>query len=198
MLGKLDMNPGHLIHRFAYMKNDIPVAGCAHQAGTARFGTDPATSVLEHGLPRARARQPLRRRHERLPLDRRGEPGAHGDGELAPRRRPPARADEVVGDRSRHPAGRRSRDGDQDRGERRLRGRRRPGHRPGHLPGREHDLHRPGRVRPLEHAVRNPVPAAGDRSDRSRPAGREPGEPLRHQTRLSGRPRGRPRSPWPC
>jgi len=47
MLGKLDMNPGHLIHRFGYMKNDIPVAGCAHQAGTCRFGTDPATSVLD-------------------------------------------------------------------------------------------------------------------------------------------------------
>ena len=46
ILGKLDMNPGHLIHRFAYMKNDIPVAGCAHQAGTVRFGTDPATSAL--------------------------------------------------------------------------------------------------------------------------------------------------------
>ena len=46
ILGKLDMNPGHLIHRFAYMKNDIPMAGCAHQAGTCRFGTDPATSVL--------------------------------------------------------------------------------------------------------------------------------------------------------
>ncbi len=45
LLGKLDMNPGHLIHRFAYMKNDIPVAGCAHQAGTARFGTDPGASV---------------------------------------------------------------------------------------------------------------------------------------------------------
>ena len=44
--GKLDMNPDHLIHRFAYMKNEIPVAGCAHQAGTCRFGTDPATSVL--------------------------------------------------------------------------------------------------------------------------------------------------------
>src|SRR5262249_30810533 len=47
MLGKLEMNPDHLIHRFAYMKNEIPVAGCAHQAGTARFGTDPATSVLD-------------------------------------------------------------------------------------------------------------------------------------------------------
>jgi len=46
ILGKLDLNPGHLFHRFAYMKNEIPVAGCAHQAGTCRFGTDPATSVL--------------------------------------------------------------------------------------------------------------------------------------------------------
>jgi choline dehydrogenase-like flavoprotein len=46
LLSKLDMNPGHLFHRFAYMKNDIPVAGCAHQAGTCRFGDDATTSVL--------------------------------------------------------------------------------------------------------------------------------------------------------
>ncbi|HSB39990.1 MAG TPA: GMC family oxidoreductase [Gaiellaceae bacterium] len=46
ILGKLDMNPDHLIHRFAYMKNEIPVAGVAHQAGTCRFGTDPESSVL--------------------------------------------------------------------------------------------------------------------------------------------------------
>ena len=46
MLGKLGMHDDHLIHRFAYMKNEIPVAGCAHQAGTCRFGADPATSVL--------------------------------------------------------------------------------------------------------------------------------------------------------
>jgi choline dehydrogenase-like flavoprotein len=29
------------------MKNEIPVAGVAHQAGTCRFGSDPATSVLD-------------------------------------------------------------------------------------------------------------------------------------------------------
>jgi choline dehydrogenase-like flavoprotein len=29
------------------MKNEIPVAGCAHQAGTCRFGTDPSTSALD-------------------------------------------------------------------------------------------------------------------------------------------------------
>ena len=37
-----DLSPRH-----AYLKNDIPVAGCAHQAGTCRFGADPATSVLD-------------------------------------------------------------------------------------------------------------------------------------------------------
>ncbi len=47
LLGKLDMNEGHLIHRFAYMKNEIPVAGVAHQAGTCRFGSDAASSVLD-------------------------------------------------------------------------------------------------------------------------------------------------------
>jgi choline dehydrogenase-like flavoprotein len=29
------------------MSMNIPIAGCAHQAGTCRFGTDPATSVLD-------------------------------------------------------------------------------------------------------------------------------------------------------
>jgi choline dehydrogenase-like flavoprotein len=46
MLAKLRMEPGHLFHRFAYMKNEIPVAGVAHQAGTCRMGADPATSVV--------------------------------------------------------------------------------------------------------------------------------------------------------
>ncbi len=46
MLHKLHMEPDHLFHRFAYMKNEIPVAGVAHQAGTCRMGSDAATSVL--------------------------------------------------------------------------------------------------------------------------------------------------------
>ena len=29
------------------MKMNIPIAGVAHQAGTCRFGADPATSVLD-------------------------------------------------------------------------------------------------------------------------------------------------------
>jgi choline dehydrogenase-like flavoprotein len=47
MLKKLRMEPDHLFRRFAYMKNEIPVAGVAHQAGTCRFGADPQTSVLD-------------------------------------------------------------------------------------------------------------------------------------------------------
>jgi len=46
-LGHLGMHPHHLLPRDVYMKNDVPVAGCAHQAGTVRFGTDPASSVLD-------------------------------------------------------------------------------------------------------------------------------------------------------
>ncbi len=46
MLGKLGMHSDHMFTKHAYMKTDIPVAGCAHQAGTCRFGTDPSSSVL--------------------------------------------------------------------------------------------------------------------------------------------------------
>jgi choline dehydrogenase-like flavoprotein len=47
LLGHLGMHEHHLIPRWAYLENKIPVAGVAHQAGTCRFGTDPATSVLD-------------------------------------------------------------------------------------------------------------------------------------------------------
>jgi choline dehydrogenase-like flavoprotein len=46
MLHKLRMEPDHLFHRFAYLKNEIPVAGCAHQAGTCRMGADATDSVV--------------------------------------------------------------------------------------------------------------------------------------------------------
>ena len=47
MLSHLGMHPDRLIPRDIYMKIDIPIAGCAHQAGTCRFGRDPKTSVLD-------------------------------------------------------------------------------------------------------------------------------------------------------
>jgi choline dehydrogenase-like flavoprotein len=37
----------HLVERKLYLGKDIPIGGTAHQAGTARFGTDPKTSVLD-------------------------------------------------------------------------------------------------------------------------------------------------------
>jgi choline dehydrogenase-like flavoprotein len=47
MLSEIGLQPQHLTTRDLYMRNDIPLAGCAHQAGTCRFGEDPATSVLD-------------------------------------------------------------------------------------------------------------------------------------------------------
>jgi choline dehydrogenase-like flavoprotein len=47
ILGEIGMHEGHLLPHHAYLKNEIPVAGVAHQTGTCRFGTDPADSVLD-------------------------------------------------------------------------------------------------------------------------------------------------------
>ena len=54
MLGEIGMHSGHLLPHHAYLKNEIPVAGVAHQAGTCRFGADPASSVLD---PNCRAHE---------------------------------------------------------------------------------------------------------------------------------------------
>lgn len=37
----------HLFPNKAYLSQQVPIGGCAHQAGTARFGKDPKTSVLD-------------------------------------------------------------------------------------------------------------------------------------------------------
>jgi choline dehydrogenase-like flavoprotein len=47
MLTQIGLQSEHLIERDLYMRSDIPLAGCAHQAGTCRFGDDPASSVLD-------------------------------------------------------------------------------------------------------------------------------------------------------
>jgi choline dehydrogenase-like flavoprotein len=36
-----------MLERSLYLGKNIPIGGTAHQAGTARFGTDPHTSVLD-------------------------------------------------------------------------------------------------------------------------------------------------------
>jgi len=45
-LGKAGAHP-ILLERNLYLGKGIPISGTAHQAGTARFGTDPASSVLD-------------------------------------------------------------------------------------------------------------------------------------------------------
>jgi choline dehydrogenase-like flavoprotein len=46
LLEHVDMHP-HLIPNNAYLGKSIPIAGVGHQAGTIRFGKNPATSVLD-------------------------------------------------------------------------------------------------------------------------------------------------------
>jgi choline dehydrogenase-like flavoprotein len=47
ILNHIGMADHHVLSKNFYASMDIPVAGVAHQAGTARFGNDPATSVLD-------------------------------------------------------------------------------------------------------------------------------------------------------
>jgi choline dehydrogenase-like flavoprotein len=47
MLNHVGMAAHHVLDKNYYMKMNVPIAGCAHQAGTCRFGTDPASSVLD-------------------------------------------------------------------------------------------------------------------------------------------------------
>jgi choline dehydrogenase-like flavoprotein len=47
ILNHTGMAEHHVLRKNFYMDMNIPLAGCAHQAGTCRFGTDPATSVLD-------------------------------------------------------------------------------------------------------------------------------------------------------
>jgi choline dehydrogenase-like flavoprotein len=47
ILNHAGMAEHHLLRKNFYMHMSIPIAGVAHQAGTCRFGSDPATSVLD-------------------------------------------------------------------------------------------------------------------------------------------------------
>ncbi len=46
-LGDLGMEEHHLLHHSIYMHKGMPIGATAHQAGTVRFGTDPASSALD-------------------------------------------------------------------------------------------------------------------------------------------------------
>ena len=80
------------IPRWSVLDQQIPLAGIAHNCGTVRFGDGSRAVGARRRLQGARPRQPVRGRHQLLPLLERREPGADRDGERAARRRPPARA----------------------------------------------------------------------------------------------------------
>ncbi|WUH91217.1 GMC family oxidoreductase [Streptomyces sp. NBC_00433] len=47
MLGPLGMHEHHLLSHSIYLHKGMPIGATAHQAGTVRFGTDPASSALD-------------------------------------------------------------------------------------------------------------------------------------------------------
>jgi choline dehydrogenase-like flavoprotein len=47
ILNHVGMADHHVLSKNFYMSMNVPLAGVAHQAGTCRFGRDPATSVLD-------------------------------------------------------------------------------------------------------------------------------------------------------
>ncbi|OIJ64310.1 GMC oxidoreductase [Streptomyces mangrovisoli] len=47
MLGHLGMHPHRLLNHSIYLHKGMPIGATAHQAGTVRFGTDPASSALD-------------------------------------------------------------------------------------------------------------------------------------------------------
>jgi choline dehydrogenase-like flavoprotein len=46
-LGDLGLHPKHLLAHSIYLHKGMPIGATAHQAGTVRFGTDPASSALD-------------------------------------------------------------------------------------------------------------------------------------------------------
>lgn len=47
VLNHVGLAEHHVLHKSFYMSMNVPIAAVANQAGTCRFGTDPATSVLD-------------------------------------------------------------------------------------------------------------------------------------------------------
>ena len=84
--------PDHLVPRTGYMKNEIPIGGCAHQAGTVRFGADPETSVLDANCKAHELDNLYVVDTSFFPSIGAVNPALDGDGQRAAGRRPPARA----------------------------------------------------------------------------------------------------------
>ena len=79
ILNHVGLAQHHVLDKNFYMDMNIPVAGCAHQAGTCPFRERPRILGARRALQDPRARQPVRGRHELLPQHRCREPGPDRD-----------------------------------------------------------------------------------------------------------------------
>jgi len=97
ILNHVGMADHHVLSKNFYMSMNVPVAGVAHQAGTCRFGLDPATSVLD-------ANCKAHQLDNLYVVDTSFFPSigavnrAHGHGQCHPSRRTPHRSPELVTD----------------------------------------------------------------------------------------------------
>ena len=95
MMTELGMHEG-LHERSLYLHEAMDIAATAHQAGTVAVRHRPGDVGARPRLQGARARQPLRRRLELLPVDRRGQPDADDHRERPARRTADRRASRVM------------------------------------------------------------------------------------------------------
>ena len=101
ILGKLANGARPPVRAIRLHEDRHPCRGLCTHGRHLPLRLRPGDVGAERRLPRTRGRQPVRRRHQRVPVDRRGQPGTDRDGELASRRRPLARADGLM-DRRMH------------------------------------------------------------------------------------------------
>ena len=188
LLNHVGLAQHHVLDKNFYMHMDISVAGVAHQAGTCRFGTDPATSVLDADC----------KAHELDNLyvvDTSFFPSIGAVNPALTAMANAIRVGEHLTAAARLSAT--DADGHPHRDQRRLRRRARPGHRPGHVPGGQHDLHRPDEYDLSSSQYGAMFLPQVDHRDRRRRCS-APAWPRRYgiQARLPRRADGQPRRRW--
>ena len=71
ILNHVGLAQHNVLDKNFHMSMNVPVAGCAHQSGTCRFGADPGHLGARHQLQGPRAGRPVRGRDQLLPEHRR-------------------------------------------------------------------------------------------------------------------------------
>ena len=99
ILNHVGMADHHVLDKNFYMDMSIPVAGCAHQAGTCRFGTDPTTSVLDENCKAHELDNLYVVDTSFFPSIGAVNPRSHGHGERHPGGRAPPRAKQLAAPR---------------------------------------------------------------------------------------------------